>query len=144
MDAKHERVAVRDRLITEFTEGYMDKLFYFCLRKTGDADSAEDMTQDVMLHILTALEKGVVPREPSAWFWQIARNRYAAWADRRHRQREATMDGDIRDMEIPDGARDPEEELIHAEQLSLMRPEYLEKRFHPGKLLTFPPCRCII
>lgn len=126
MDAKHtatEREAVRDRLIAEFTEGYMDKLFYFCLRKTGDADSAEDMTQDVMLHILTALEKGVVPREPSAWFWQIARNRYAAWADRRHRQREVTVDGDIRDMEIPDGARDPEEELIHAEQLSLMRRE---------------------
>lgn len=126
MDATHkktEREAVCDSLMTEFTEGYMDKLFYFCLRKTGSADSAEDMTQDVMLHILAALEKGVVPREPSAWFWQIARNRYAAWAASRHRMRESVLDGDIRDMEIPDEARDPEEELIHEEQLSLMRRE---------------------
>lgn len=126
MDVTHkkaEREAVRDRLITEFTEGYMDKLFYFCLRKTGSADSAEDMTQDVMLHILTAPEKGVMPREPSAWFWQIARNRYAAWAVSRHRRRESVLDDDIRDMEIPVGARDPEEELIHEEQLSLMRRE---------------------
>jgi DNA-directed RNA polymerase specialized sigma24 family protein len=29
-----------------FVENYMEKLFYFCLRKTGDSDRAADLTQE--------------------------------------------------------------------------------------------------
>lgn len=44
-----------------FVENYMEKLFYFCLRKTGDSDRAADLTQEPakvtlagLLHILNA------------------------------------------------------------------------------------------
>lgn len=50
-----------DALIREFVENYMGKLFYFCLKKTGDQTRAEDLTQDIALVILTALRKGTVP-----------------------------------------------------------------------------------
>ena len=38
---------MRDRFITEFAENYMEKLFYFCLKKTGDQFEAEDLTQAI-------------------------------------------------------------------------------------------------
>ena len=66
---------IRDRLIKEFTENYMEKLFYFCLKKTGNHTEAEDLTQDIALQIVTALNKGTIPTSFSAWVWQIARNR---------------------------------------------------------------------
>lgn len=69
-----------DRLESEFAENYMEKLFYFCLKKTGSSTEAEDLTQDIALHILTALNRGTIPESFSAWVWQIARNRYSVWA----------------------------------------------------------------
>ena len=46
---------MRDRLIHEFVETHMGKLFYFCLRKTDNSAEAEDLTQDIALNIITAL-----------------------------------------------------------------------------------------
>ena len=55
--------------IAEFTERYMEKLFYFCLKKTGNETEVQDLTQDIVLNILTALNKGIVPMCFSAWVW---------------------------------------------------------------------------
>ena len=49
-------------MVEEFTRNYMEKLFYFCLKKTGNQTEAEDLTQDIAIHVLTALEKGTVQR----------------------------------------------------------------------------------
>ncbi len=114
---------LRDRLITEFTEGYMEKLFYFCLKKTGSQTEAEDLTQDIALHILTALNKGTVPTNFSAWVWQIARNRYAAWADEKRRRSESLTGDDICDYDIQDESVHIPEDVVHREQLALLRRE---------------------
>ncbi len=58
---------MRDRLIKEFAENYMEKLFYFCLKKTGSHIEAEDLTQDIALQIITALNKSTIPTSFSAW-----------------------------------------------------------------------------
>ena len=81
-----------------FVENYMEKLFYFCLRKTGDSDRAADLTQDTALHILTALQSGQHVENFSAWVWQIAHNRYARWAAIRRRERESMTGIDIENM----------------------------------------------
>ena len=73
-----------ETLIRTFVDDYMGKLFYFCLRKTGDHVEAEDLTQDIALNVVTALNRGRVPESFGAWIWQIARNRYAAWAKEKH------------------------------------------------------------
>ena len=51
-----------DQLINEFTENYWKKLFYFCLKKTGNNVEAEDLTQDIALQIITALNRGAIQR----------------------------------------------------------------------------------
>lgn len=116
-------VNMRDQLVSEFAENYMEKLFYFCLKKTGSSTEAEDLTQDIALNILTALDKGTIPTSFSAWVWQIARNRYSVWADAKHRRSESITGSDIGDYEIEDESENILDEMIYSEQLSLFRRE---------------------
>ena len=114
---------MRDRLIHEFAENYMEKLFYFCLKKTGSHIEAKDLTQDIALQIITALNKGTIPTSFSAWAWQIARNRYSVWAKEKHKRNESVTGSDISDYETPDESENILDEMIHTEQLALIRRE---------------------
>jgi len=114
---------MRDRLINEFAEHYMEKLFYFCLKKTGSHIEAEDLTQDIALQIITALNKGTIPTGFSAWVWQIARNRYSVWAKEKHDRNESVTGSDIGDYEMEDESENILDELIHTEQMALLRRE---------------------
>ena len=112
-----------DRLTAEFAESYMEKIFYFCLKKTGRNEEAEELTQDIALQIITALNKGIIPTSFSAWVWQIARNRYSAWAEDKHKRNESVSDSDINDYEIEDEEAPILDEMIHTEKLALLRRE---------------------
>lgn len=114
---------MRDHLIKEFTENYMEKLFYFCLKKAGSYTEAEDLTQDIALNILTALNKGTIPASFSAWIWQIARNRYSVWATKKHDHTLSVTGSDIGDHEIISDDPSVLDEMIQKEQLALLRRE---------------------
>ena len=47
-DAKEmkQKDQMTQRLIAEFTENYLETLFYFCLKKTGSRDEAEKKATD--------------------------------------------------------------------------------------------------
>ena len=68
-----------------FAEEYLGKIFYFCLRKTGNETEAEELSSEISLEVLRALAGGAVPERFSAWVWQISKNRYARWAERKSR-----------------------------------------------------------
>ena len=110
-------------LIAEFAENYMEKLFYFCLKKTGNNTEAEDLTQDIALQIITALNKGTIPTSFSAWVWQIARNRYSVWAEDKHNRNKSQAGSDIGDYEIEDEDGNILDEMVHTEQMALLRRE---------------------
>ena len=114
---------MRDRLSSEFTENYMEKLFYFCLKKTGSHVEAEDLTQDIALQIITALNKGTIPTSFSAWIWQIARNRYSVWAKAIHNRNESVTGPDVGEYDIPDESGSILDEMIFAEQMAQLRRE---------------------
>lgn len=114
---------IKDKLINEFSENYVEKLFYFCLKKTGNQDEADDLTQDITLQIVAALNKGTVPDSFSAWIWQIARNRYSVWAKEKHNRNESVTDTDVYDCEIEDTNENISDELIYSEQMVLLRRE---------------------
>ncbi|MBQ8496501.1 MAG: RNA polymerase sigma factor [Clostridia bacterium] len=113
----------QEMLISEFTKNYVEKLFYFCLKKTGDSYEAEDLASDITLNIITELHKGTVPTNFAAWVWQIARNRYSIWTDKKHKRSEAVSGADIADFEIEDEERTPEANLVQKEEISLLRRE---------------------
>ena len=114
---------IRDQLINEFTENYMEKLFYFCLKKTGNTVEAEDLTQDIALQIITALNKGTIPTSFPAWVWRIARNRYSVWAKEKHSRNESVTGSDIGDYETPDESETILDEMIHTDEMALLRRE---------------------
>ncbi len=114
---------MREDLIKDFTENYMEKLFYFCLKKTGRNEEAKDLTQDIALQIITALNKGTTPTSFSAWVWQIARNRYSVWAKGKHNRNESVTGSDIGEYETPDESENILDGMIHTEEMALLRRE---------------------
>jgi len=112
----------RLKLKNVYVAEYLEKLFYFCLKKTGDTHEAEDLASDISLNILSELEKDVIIANFPAWVWKIARNRYARWADRKHTERSAAADGDISEYSVPAGIS-TEEKYARSEDLKMLRRE---------------------
>ena len=76
--------SVKEEYLNSLTQNYMNKLFYFCLKKTENSFEAENLTSDILLNIITSLERGNEPENFEAWVWGIARNRYSVWAKTKH------------------------------------------------------------
>ncbi len=116
---------LREKLLLEYTEKHMGKVFYFCLRKTSDRYEAEDLTQDISLNVILALEKETLPDNFSAYVWRIARNRYSVWADKKRKKEEALSPCDIYEYEheIADSDENILENMIRREELALLRRE---------------------
>ncbi len=113
----------RDKLVQDFVDNYMEKIFYFCLKKTSNRLDAEDLTQDIALNVIDDLNKGTIPDNYSAWVWQIARNIYSKWATIKRIKRENINSIDIYDIDIVDDTPNVIDEMIYDEQLSLLRRE---------------------
>lgn len=112
----------RENHIHTYLEQYMEKIFYFCLKKTGKQQEAEDLTSDISLCIFTELCRGVIPECFSAWVWRIAKNRYSVWADKKRRKSAVVSGADIGDFELAD-AKFIENEYVRSEELSILRRE---------------------
>ncbi len=113
---------LKELMKNDFCDNYLEKLYYFCLKKTGDSYEAEELSQDISLNVLESLEKGTVPMHFSAWVWQIARNRYSVWAAKKHLRTESVSGADAESLEIADD-HSIEHEYIHKEELLSLRRE---------------------
>ena len=118
MSNEVDRLRLRDLFVSD----YLEKLFYFCLKKTGDAREAEELASDISLDVLTAIEKGTEVKRFSAWVWRIARNRYASWVADKSARRTATCPGDVSEYGVASDEC-PEDELARAEQIGRLRRE---------------------
>ena len=116
-------ISVQEKLLAEFTEEYMEKIFYFCLKRTGNNFEAEDLTQDIAINVFCEINKGTVPVCFSAWVWQIVRNRYSVWAKKKHLLTESVINEDISECDIIDDNSNMIDGIIKEEQLSLLRRE---------------------
>ena len=115
-------LTAHDELIREYCREFMEKVFYFCLKKTRSTDEAEDLCSDISLAVISALKKDVEIRHFAAWVWQIAKNRYRVWALKKHRSSELYVRTED-DVEVPDDTMGVEEGVILEEDLRLLRRE---------------------
>lgn len=108
--------------IGEFTSEYFERVYYYCLKKTGSETEAAELSQDIALGIIEQLRRGACPDSFSGWVWQIVRNIYAGWATEKHKTRERLSDTDISEFEIPDNS-DFVSDLIQEEDIAAIRRE---------------------
>ena len=114
-------------LMEQYAADYMEKVYYFCLRKCGDPFEAEDLASEITYEIMAALRKGILPQSFAGWVWRIARNRYSRWVDAKNR-RSQLISGD----ELPaepgiideDDGTDPERLNTLRRELAFIREDY--------------------
>ena len=63
---------------------YTEPIFRFCLNRLNSRHEAEDLSQEILLHILDGFSKREI-RNPEAYVWKIAHNRYARKIDGRNK-----------------------------------------------------------
>ncbi|MCL2488434.1 MAG: sigma-70 family RNA polymerase sigma factor [Oscillospiraceae bacterium] len=105
-----------------FCSEYLEPLYYFCLKKTGDPGEAEELAADISLQVLLSLQK-TAPDNLSAWIWRIARNRYSHWAAEAvaRRNRTAPLTEELSDpLSLEETAEDA---LLAGDRLRLLRRE---------------------
>ena len=55
---------------------YIDPIFRFCYRRLNNRCDAEDLTSEILCHVLEGLKKYEID-SLDGWVWRIAHNRYA-------------------------------------------------------------------
>ncbi|BBI30876.1 RNA polymerase sigma factor [Cohnella abietis] len=111
-----------DTIAMSIQRDYLEKLYYFALKKTGSKHEAEDLAQDIASQALLSLANGSRPDDLSRWIWTIARNRYASWAKEKKR-RSGTVSSEASLIAVPDGQATADDQLLLRENLSLLRRE---------------------
>lgn len=73
-----------------FFDAYFDRIYGYIRRLVGDDHLAEDLTQDVFLHIHRAFDSYDPARALRPWVFTIATNKLRDhWRSRRHREAQA-------------------------------------------------------
>ena len=111
-----------DAFVRRLISDYMDKLFYFCLKKTGDQYEAENLAADIVLNVLSSHKRWPATVNFSAWFWQIARNRYSVWVRKKDEHDKWISEFDVSEYEITD-ENAVLDELLQKENIELLRRE---------------------
>jgi len=103
------KLPLRDRAALErFYEVYFDRVYGYVRRMLSDDQVAEDVTQDVFMHIQRSIHTYDPARDPGPWVFTIATNKVRDhWRSRKHRdgQLEASLDDEERRFRAP--SKDP-------------------------------------
>jgi RNA polymerase sigma factor (sigma-70 family) len=105
--------------IDRFVSEYMVPIFYFSLKRTDDEEKARDLTQDIAVEVIRAINAGQAIENFHAYIWRIARNCYAKWAKNKAAQRGFFDDFDENiadDADVSDDIlREEQQELLYRE-----------------------------
>ena len=55
---------------------YVDRVFFFCIKRVKNRMDAEDLAQTIILEVLKSIEKGLVPADFDFYIWGVCRNQY--------------------------------------------------------------------
>jgi RNA polymerase sigma factor (sigma-70 family) len=85
-DFKARFAAAEPEALSRFYEAYFDRVYGYVRRMLGEDHAAEDVTQDVFMHIQRSAKTYDPARELDPWVFTIATNKVRDhWRSRRHR-----------------------------------------------------------
>ncbi len=119
-----ERLRQRDRAALElFYETFFDRVYGYVRRMLGDEQQAEDVTQEVFLHVQRAIDGYDPARELAPWVFTIATNKVRDhWRSRRRTDALDAASLDEEESRLEPSAREagPLPQLEAAEQSRLL------------------------
>lgn len=108
--------------IDVFASGYLGRIFYFCLKKTGNEQDAAELAGEISLEVVQTLSKGKEPERFGPWLWAVARNRWARWAAKKYYRTPEQVDIQEYEQLLP-SEQCLEEDFIHSQELTWIRRE---------------------
>ena len=118
MDEARLAQRVRDGDLDAFEEIfriYHTRIYNYACRLVGDAQDAQDLTQESFLKAYGALQRGVQPDNLSAWLYRIASNTCMDALRRRRLIRWQPLEKLLTVLNVA-GARSPEEQVLQSER----------------------------
>lgn len=103
-----------------FANEYLGKVFYFCLKKTGNEQEAAELSGEISLEVVQALARGKEPEKFDAWVWAVVRNRWARWAAKRYYHAPEQVDIQEYEEALPSEGS-VEDDIVHSEELARVR-----------------------
>jgi RNA polymerase sigma-70 factor (ECF subfamily) len=97
---------------------YQGRIYNYVYRLMGDADEAQDLTQDSFVKAFRALRRGDVPLNPAAWLYRIASHTCLDALRRRRLIRWLPLDG-LAGLRRPfgrDSGDSPESSVVRTEE----------------------------
>ena len=88
---------------------YTDALYYAALRLTGNADEAEEITQETFYKALKSIDTYNPEMKMLSWLCTIAKNTYFTWAKRHKRQQTLSEIDEVYTDDIIDRLIDSED-----------------------------------
>ncbi len=112
-------VAQETPALEEFFDAYFDRIYGYVRRLVQREHLAEDLTQDIFLHLQQAFPKYDPTRELRPWVFTIATNKIRDfWRSRQHRasqlEKSTELDDDFH-FDLPSAAEGPETALSREE-----------------------------
>ncbi len=107
-------------------ERYQRRIWHVAFQFTGRADEAEELTQEIFLHLLAAFASFDSSGSLPAWIQRVARNYAIDHYRRRRRERSLVADGEefenvVRFTEDADASSDPHRALEHKDLSGWLR-----------------------
>lgn len=72
-----------DKLLTE----YLDKIYFYSIKRTSCVNDAEDLSQTILMEIIINFKKGIIPENFDYYVWKIVKNQYAKFIKYRVKER---------------------------------------------------------
>ncbi len=115
-----------DEAWTELVSRYRRKVWGLAYQFTGRADEAEELTQDIFLHLVSALSSFDPSGSLPAWIGRVARNYAIDHYRKRRRERSLVHDGEeaeelVRIASDPSESTNPHRQLERADLAAWLR-----------------------
>lgn len=105
---------------SERLQDYVKPVFGYALNRTGNRQTAEDLTQEIFLQLLKTLASGTSVNHLEAYVWTVARYTWINWL--KHKGKHSIVSNGLPEF-LADGTAEPLDQLVYHEAFDQLRRE---------------------
>lgn len=110
-------------IVKEKVAECMNKIFAFSLSRTNNTSEAEDLSQQIIVELLSSAGNLKDINAFYGWLWAVAKNVYGKYLRSLSKEKDTRYSGDFYELALPDKKASVEDELILAGDINLLKRE---------------------